>query len=505
MVDTQHDRFFALSLDLLCVVSPAGRFVELNPRWEEVLGSTEEELRAAPVLEWIHEDDRPALVELLARGSDASITVQVATRFRTHEGGWVWLDWRGRREPGTGLLYAVARDVTYTRQLQDSLVEARRHADEARAAKDAFLRRMNHDLRTPLNAIIGYSEMLEEEAREDSLDTYAADLKRIWTAGHQLLGMVNEVLGLARIEAGRLDLQYEDVAIAELIRGAVNAAQPLAKRAGSVIRTPPPEDLDALGPMHTAPARARQIFVSMLAHALTGPDGDTIEVEPVLDGDTLSVTISSGGPPLDEAQIARILTIDGEEPRGGPEAGRRLGLTLAHRFATVLGGLMRIESEEGRTAVVVELPVVGVEPPESMLSTSDRLDALDLSLPLVLVADDEPMTRRLLRRMLEHKGYRVVTASDGEEALELVGRERPDLICLDVMMPRVDGWNALRTLREDPLLADIPVLMVSVVDQERLAAAVGADAFLQKPVERADLLRAVRHHMNPHALSSDDG
>jgi len=503
-VANRYDTFFTLSVDMLCIANGEGYFEELNPAWTEILGWSREELKAEPFLSFVHPEDVPATLAEVDKLAQGHKTINFMNRYRTPDGSWRWLDWTAGPDPRTGKLYAIARDVTVTRDLQTELVAAREEAEEANRAKSQFLANMSHELRTPLNAIIGYSEMLQEEAEDDSLPQYVADLSRVTRAGRQLLGLINEVLDLAKVEAGRVDLFFEPLNLHTVVASVVDTVQPILAANGNALVV---EGFKALGTVTGDQVRVRQILTNLLANAAKFTANGTITVTGRwADGlqQSVSITVADSGIGMSAEQLDKVFEpfVQADASTTRRYGGTGLGLAITRKFVTLLGGTIEVQSVPGEgTTVEVVLPAVepsptaGGEESVSLSPVSGSHPALDSTSPLILVVDDDAVSRSLLRRVLEKGGYRVLTARDGEQAVQLARQYRPALVTLDIMMPGIDGWGAMRLLRAEPELKDTPVLMCSVLDERRLAVAVGADAYLQKPVNRDALLSLVETHL----------
>jgi GAF domain-containing protein/DNA-binding response OmpR family regulator len=383
-----------------------------------------------------------------------------------------------------------------------------RQLEVADRHKSEFLANMSHELRTPLNAIIGYSEMLQEDAADLGAEQFTDDLKRINAAGKHLLELINAVLDLSKIEAGKMDLYLETFDIATLIRDIAAVIQPLAARNAN--------QLEVVCPATTATMRAdltkvRQALFNLLSNACKFTDHGTVTLavsrERSGDDDWLRFSVSDTGIGMTSEQLARLFEAFSQADAATTRkyGGTGLGLALSRRLCRMMGGDVTVESASGRgSTFTIRLPAVVAEAMEQPPPVAAERAAP--SVGTVLVIDDEAAIRDLMQRYLAKEGFRVVAAAGGEEGLRLARELRPDAITLDVMMPGLDGWAVLTALKADPSVAEIPVIMLTIVDDKNLGYALGAADYLTKPIERDRLLAVLRAHRRdrPVLVVDDD-
>jgi CheY-like chemotaxis protein len=372
---------------------------------------------------------------------------------------------------------------------------AKEVAEQANRTKSTFLANMSHELRTPLNAIIGYSEMLEEEAEDRGLADLGPDLAKIHAAGKHLLALINDVLDLSKIEAGKMELFLEDFDVRALVQDVESTIRPLVEKNQNALEVNCPDDI---GTMHADLTRVRQVLFNLLSNAakFTHRGRVGLEVFPLrLSGeDWIEFAVADTGIGLTEEQQRRLFqSFSQADPSTSRKyGGTGLGLVISRRFAQMMGGDIQLQSEFGKGSVfTVRLPRVSgpARPAPGHAPAASSEPAVS---PLVLVVDDDDATRELITRGLVKEGFRTVAASSGEEGIRLAREQRPDAISLDVLMPGMDGWTVLRSLKADPLTAPIPVVMVSMLDDRDIGYALGAADYLTKPFDRDRLVTALR-------------
>ena len=407
-----------------------------------------------------------------------------------------------RMEPGEFPKQTVALLQTFAAQsalaiqnarLFSELATARDTADEANRTKSNFLANMSHELRTPLNAIIGYSEILQEDATDKGDKEPIDDLQKIESAGRHLLGLINNILDLSKIEAGKMDVFIEPVDIPALVKEVVSIVKPLADKSGNAIAVNCPADI---GSFRSDQTKIKQCLLNLLSNASKFTSKGRLTLTVAREGGSqVRFGVSDTGVGMTPEQLGRLFQAFSQADASTTKrfGGTGLGLAITKHFCTMLGGDVTVESEPGKgSTFTIQLPDQGAAP-AAVEAPAPALTAAD-GRATVLVVDDDASVRGLLAKTLEKEGYRVISAGNGVEALALAREHRPQAITLDVLMPQMDGWGALKEFKADADLRDIPVIMVTVLNERGMAIPLGAADFMTKPVDRQRLAAILREH-----------
>jgi signal transduction histidine kinase/CheY-like chemotaxis protein len=394
-------------------------------------------------------------------------------------------------------------EIVHRKEMQKELLNAKLAAEDANRAKSAFLANMSHELRTPLNAIIGYSEMLEEETHELGKLENVKDLQKIQGAGKHLLSLINDVLDLSKIEAGRMGLHLETFDISQMIEEMVATLHPAISKNANAIQVNVPKDL---GAMRADITKVRQILYNLLSNASKFTDHGTISIDvdrSKEEGqDWIRFRVGDTGIGITPKQKANLFQefTQADVSIARKYGGTGLGLAISYRYVRLMKGRISVESEPGQGSVfTVYLPAkVTTEVTENTQAEKAKdVAAVSPEKPnqdTILVIDDDAAVRDLMSRFLTRLGFHVVAAASGEEGLRLAKKVNPLVVTLDVIMPNCDGWAVLNMFKADPELAEIPIIMVTVVDNEAMGIELGASNYLIKPVDRDRLADLIEKH-----------
>ncbi len=394
------------------------------------------------------------------------------------------------------------RVIDRTQKLQASEAWAKDLAAKAEAAnqtKSAFMANMSHELRTPLNAIIGYSEMLQDDAEDIGAAELVGDLKKIEGAGKHLLGLINDVLDLSKIEAGKMELFLEDFELMPLLQDIVATVQPLIEKNKNTLKTEFSQDL---GEMHSDITKIRQCLFNLISNAskFTQSGDITFSASMVKTGDSdwLMFQVTDTGIGMTAEQQSRLFQAFTQADTSTTRkfGGTGLGLAITKKFCEMMGGDIYVTSELGvGSTFTITLPTSSINPQEETFMElvanegSEDQSSGDQTRPskVILVIDDDVTTHELIRNYLEPKGIQVLVADDPEVGLKLAKQHQPQGIILDVVMANLNGWTVLTCLKADPDLASIPVIMATILDDQSMGFSLGVTDFLVKPIQRQQL------------------
>jgi PAS domain S-box-containing protein len=497
------DRYFTLSIDMLCIAGTDGYFKRVNPAWQRVLGHTTEELLTTPRLQFVHPDDREATIREIAKLSEGRETVSFENRYICKDGSYKWLSWHAAPFREQQLIYAIARDVTELKQTQQALIIAKDEAERSNKFKDQFLSTMSHELRTPLNAVIGFSDLLIQEQYGQLNDKQKRYVKHINTGGHHLLRLINDILDLSKIEAGRLQLSIENVPVGSTFSYVVDAVRPLADKKAHTIVLKSPSDLSVRADF----TRFKQILLNLLGNAIKfTPDGGQIELAAAKTGDTVRIEVRDSGPgiPVDEQhRIFEAFYRLGQNDRAVEGTG--LGLAITRRLVELQGGQLGIESEPNTgSCFFFTLPLV---PTMQKLESPEKTHGLQSAsgTSRILVVEDDPAAAQLLETHLQSAGYEVVLCKEPHKAVDIAAELQPSAVTLDVLMKPMSGWEVLPALKSDPRTAAIPAIVITIVDEQAVGALLGADEYIVKPVNREVLLGALERCLRSRSARPETG
>ncbi len=496
--------------DMVEITSPDPIYEYVNPAYIKTMGYTYEEVvgRSPAIVQRSdqHDDEYfQKIDETLASGESwKGLLIS-----RAKDGRLVYLESAISpifdRDGNLTHHIAVKRDITQRlraenelRRINSELEQARDAALEASRAKSQFLANMSHELRTPLNAIIGYSEMLAEEAEDGGQDDMVADLGKIRTAGTHLLALINDVLDLSKVEAGAMKLYIEAFDLRTAINGVVATITPLAAERGNTLEL---KISDELGIMRADLTKVRQALLNLMSNASKFTDKGSIElkVDPVeIDGRSfVRFEVWDTGIGISAEQLKKLFRpfVQADASTTRKYGGTGLGLAISLRFCEMMGGRLEVESKEGVGSVFrMLLPQLVEEQPVRRTAETPAVADENRPQPRVLVIDDDPLVQDIVGRALMRHGFEVEQAHNGRAGLQRAREWRPDAIVLDVMMPGLDGWGVLTALKGDPEISEIPVVMLTILEESEVGFALGAVDFLIKPVKTQRLATVLHRY-----------
>lgn len=519
--EEKYRSIFENSVTGICQTSPDGRFLSANPGLAKIYGYES----VAALMKTVTNIDRQIFVlperreELLRLLEVQGAVANFESEVYRQDGTTIWTveNIQCVRDPSGNLRYyeSTVTDINARKQAEAALAKAKLAAEATNLAKSQFLANMSHELRTPLNAIIGYSEMSIEEMSDLGVPSLIPDIQKIHGAGQHLLGLINNILDLSKVEAGKIELFLEIFEIPALLTEVAATLRPMIGKNQNTLVIDCPDDI---GSMQTDITKLRQSLFNLLSNASKFTENGTI---------TLAVSRTEAGwvtfyvsdtgigmTPEQQAKLFQSFTqADASTTR--KYGGTGLGLVITQQFCQLMGGDIQVTSAAGTgTTFTIRLPVGGAFPlgnrvqpllPEQTRHNGDRETHNGLSVVTtntILAIDDDPSARDLLQRLLSQEGYHAIVAGSGEEGLRLARAHTPAAILLDVRMPDLDGWEVLTQLKSDPDLADIPVVMISIEDDRASHCALGAVDYLLKPIDSERLLAILQPYQTEPSATS---
>ncbi len=382
----------------------------------------------------------------------------------------------------------VSRDLTAQKLVTDALKQAKEAAEQSNKFKDQFLSTMSHELRTPLNAVLGFSDLLGEERYGSLNERQLRYVTHIHTGGEHLLRLINDILDLSKIEAGRLELAIENVPVERTIREVLDALRPLADKKSQTLS----HEADPTIAVRADSSRLRQVLINLVGNAIKfTPAGGRIELRGRRVDGKVRLQVSDNGPGIPLEEKKRIFeAFHRLSQAGNTQEGTGLGLAITQRLVELHGAELELESQPGQgSCFYFSLPFVPAysavpnRPPESRSAEGRKRR--------IFVIEDDPAAAQLIQSQLASSGYDAIVCEELSRTVEIAAALAPDAITLDLMMKPINGWELLLRLKNDPGTANIPVIVITIVDQPALGTTLGADEYLVKPVEQSALFAAI--------------
>ena len=499
------DRYFTLSLDMLCIANYDGYFLRVNPAWESTLGYNVEEMTASPFLDFVHPEDRAATLaemESLSKGAD---TISFENRYRAKDGSYHWMLWNATPFVQEKLIYAAARDITGRKRDEANILHLREEAETASRAKSEFLARMSHEIRTPLNVVIGMGDVLERTALNTEQQQYVRVLQK---AGGELLTRINDLLDLSKAEAGRITLEEIDFNLSDVIEAVVDIMFMRAQQKRIELRAEIGEA--TVSRLRGDPDRLRQVLINLVANAIKFTEKGRVVLRAEPDSDhpapgRLRFSVSDTGigiPPEKLDSIFEAFT-QGDASTTRKYGGTGLGLAISKRLVELMNGRIWAESQPSGGTTFYFTAQFGPAGP-AIPTTADGAEEADLAQRVgsfpglrILVADDSEENRFLVVEYLKDLGCEIDSAEDGQAAVEKFCSGAYGLVLMDLQMPVMDGLAATRRIRgweEERGRSPTPILALTASTlsgdlQHALDA--GCTAYIRKPVRLLTLVEAV--------------
>jgi PAS domain S-box-containing protein len=495
-LDLSHIRLQGIidnSLNAIVTMNAKGVVTGWNPQAESTFGWTAEETLGKALADTIIPEQyrnahRNGLVRYLATG-EGPVLGKVLDLAALHKSGRefpVEISISPAATTGEEVLFVgFLRDVSARKKADEAIQRLNDQLRVANQHKSEFLANMSHELRTPLNAILGFSDLLIDDVNE-KFDAVARRrfLGQINSSGRHLLALINDILDLSKVEAGQMILRLENVVVQDVVREVINTIEPLASKKSLQLES----HMDGVGQVPADAGKLKQMLLNLVSNAVKFTnEGGRVTISAKRLSDVIDISVADTGIGIAAADRKHLFEefhqVDSSISR--QQEGTGLGLALTKRFVQLHGGAISVVSERGKGSVfTIRLPLVqrDTEIPAVASGASDTR-------PLVLVVEDNLQAANLLKRYLDRGGFRTVVAVSGTEAVAKARELLPVAITLDILLPGIDGWNVLTELKHDEATRDIPVVVISVVDDPELGRALGAIDYLVKPVDGNALLQ----------------
>jgi signal transduction histidine kinase/DNA-binding response OmpR family regulator len=391
------------------------------------------------------------------------------------------------------------------------LEEAMAMANNANQSKSNFLANMSHELRTPLNAIIGLSELLVEELQEEKNETYLEPISRIFGAGKHLLALINDILDLSKIEAGKMELFIEEFKLKDALNEILVISSPLAEKNNNTLFIECPDSVDIIKNDTT---KLKQILINLISNAckFTNNGQITLKITEITEQNKsmLDFAVSDTGIGITQEQITKLFGnfVQADSSTSKKFGGTGLGLAITKKMSELMGGDIRVTSEIGKgTTMTVRIPRV-VQGNKSntkdvaTIASVQKIHQVELTSDMkILVIEDNEIECQIIDNYLKNSGYSATFSNNGEEGLKMALSLKPDLILLDIFLPGINGWEVLHSLKNNPQTCDINVVMISMLEEKNKGYVMGASDYLVKPFDQKQLVQTLSRYVINHNIT----
>jgi PAS domain S-box-containing protein len=468
--------------------------LDVNPSAVQNYGYSREEFLSLTIKDIRPPKDVPALLESAAKAPPGTETAGV-WKHRKKDGTLIDVEITSRPlvYDGRDARLVVATDVSVRKRAEEALVRGKEEAERTSKFKDQFLSTMSHELRTPLNAVLGFSDLLADERYGPLNDKQRRYIDHIHTGGKHLLTLISDILDLSKIEAGRMELAMENLSVQSTFAEVLGVMQPLADRKSHALTT----SCEAGLAVRADATRLKQVLMNLLGNAIKfTPNGGRIELAARMDGGNVCMEVRDSGPGIPPEEQKRIFEAFYRLRESGKKTeGTGLGLAITQRLVELHGSDLKLTSQpEQGSCFYFSLPAV----PGARESLTRKTEfPVRSAIPRrILVVEDDRATAHLIHSQLTSAGYQVTVCQEPQNALDTAAQLQPSAITLDIVMKPRNGWEILTQLKRDARTAQIPLIVVSIVDQPSMGALLGADDYLVKPVDKATLLGAIARHIS---------
>lgn len=506
-------KFYSLPLNLMCTATPSGFFKEFNPQFEEVLGYSRKELLTRPFTEFIHPDDlEPSLEEIgrLASG-ELEVVISFENRYHCKDGSYTWLAWTATYDETSGLIYAIAQNINHRKELEQELMKAKEKAEEADKAKSQFIANMSHEIRTPMNSILGFADMLRELVNSDLEREY---VENIWKGGQNLLKLINDILDLSKIESGKMQLNIRPASIERIFDEIRSIFALKTREKGIEFHLQIDNNLPAS--VLIDELKLRQILLNLAGNAIKFTKKGFIQIggrgKDRGDGEShidLEIYVKDTGIGISEKKLESIFSEFEQEDYSISDkyGGTGLGLTISRRLAQQMNGSIEVKSKPGKGSTFTLLfPNVPISSMQEEQKYNQEVDYdMNFNEGKILVVDDLQSNRKLIVEFLKRYPIHVVEASNGIEAVNIVGKEDFDLVLMDIKMEKMGGVEAMKQIKK--LKKSLPVIALTASEFDYVDGKKNRkewfDGYLRKPVHRSQILKELVKYLGLRSKATD--